>query len=32
MLDIKDVKGAANALVGTGLLWDKWREMGILEG
>ncbi|KAG9315952.1 Mob1/phocein [Chiua virens] len=32
LLDIKDVKGATNAPVGTGMLWDKWREMGILEG
>ena len=32
LLDIKDVKGAANSPVGAGMLWDKWREMGILEG
>jgi hypothetical protein len=32
LLDIKDVKGAANSPVGAGLLWEKWREMGILEG
>jgi MOB kinase activator 1 len=32
LLDIKDVKGAANSPVGIGMLWEKWREMGILEG
>ncbi|KAI6009009.1 hypothetical protein PISMIDRAFT_10862 [Pisolithus microcarpus 441] len=32
LLDLKDVKGAANAPVGIGSLWDKWKEMGILEG
>ena len=32
LLDIKDVKGASNAYVGVGLLCDKWKEMGILEG
>ena len=32
LLDIKDVKGAANAPVEIGALWEKWREMGILEG
>ncbi|KAJ8593488.1 hypothetical protein M405DRAFT_839190 [Rhizopogon salebrosus TDB-379] len=32
LLDIKDVKGAANSPVGAGMLWEKWREMGILEG
>ncbi|KAI5981710.1 Mob1/phocein [Pisolithus albus] len=32
LLDLKDVKGAANAPVGIGALWDKWKEMGILEG
>ncbi|KAH7927787.1 hypothetical protein BV22DRAFT_1031412 [Leucogyrophana mollusca] len=31
LLDIKDVKGAANAPVGTGMLWEKWKEMGILD-
>ena len=32
LLDIKDVKGSPGALVGVGALWEKWREMGILEG
>jgi MOB kinase activator 1 len=32
LYDIKDVKGATNASVGIGLLWDKWKEMDILEG
>ncbi|KAG1791802.1 uncharacterized protein HD556DRAFT_1484619 [Suillus plorans] len=32
LLDIKDVKGAANSPVSAGMLWEKWREMGILDG
>jgi len=32
LLDIDDVKGKPNAPVGVGLLWEKWKEMGILEG
>jgi hypothetical protein len=32
LLDIKDVKGAPNAPVGVGALWERWREMGTLEG
>ncbi|KAN0074751.1 hypothetical protein V8E55_011800 [Tylopilus felleus] len=32
LLDIKDVKGTINVSVRIRLLWDKWREMGILEG
>jgi MOB kinase activator 1 len=31
LLDIKDVRGAANAPVGTGMLWERWTEMGILD-
>ncbi|KAH9969758.1 Mob1/phocein [Russula dissimulans] len=32
LLDIKDVRGASNGLgVGIGALWERWREMGILE-
>lgn len=31
LLDIKDIKGAPNAPVGVGDLWEKWKEMGILE-
>lgn len=30
LLDVKDVKGAANAPAGIGLLWERWKEMGIL--
>jgi hypothetical protein len=32
LLEIKDVKGAPNAPVGIGALWERWREMGTLEG
>ena len=33
LLDVKDVKGSsASGLVGIGDLWEKWKEMGILEG
>jgi len=32
LLEIKDVSGASSAPVGIGQLWEKWREMGILEG
>ncbi|KAF8158063.1 Mob1/phocein [Crassisporium funariophilum] len=32
LLEMKDVKGATSSPVGIGQLWDKWREMGILEG
>jgi hypothetical protein len=31
LLDIKDVKGQPNAPVGIGALWERWRDMGILE-
>jgi len=32
LLDIKDVRGTTNGLaVGIGALWERWREMGILE-
>jgi len=32
LLDIKDVRGVANGpAVGIGALWERWREMGILE-
>jgi len=32
LLDIKDVRGPSNApAVGIGALWERWREMGILE-
>jgi len=32
LLDIKEVKGAPQALVGAGMLWEKWKELGILDG
>jgi hypothetical protein len=32
LLDIKEVKGSPNAPVGIGALWERWREMGTLEG
>lgn len=32
LLDVKDVKGTGGVAVGIGALWEKWREMGILEG
>ena len=32
LLDIKDVRGTSNSpAVGIGALWERWREMGILE-
>ncbi|KAI0667764.1 Mob1/phocein [Trametes maxima] len=31
LLEAKDIKGQPGALVGVGALWDKWKEMGILE-
>ena len=32
LLEPKDVSGVSSAPVGIGQLWEKWREMGILEG
>ncbi|KAH9480361.1 Maintenance of ploidy protein mob2 [Psilocybe cubensis] len=32
LLEMKDVKGSPSAPVGVGQLWEKWRDMGILEG
>ncbi|KAF9468640.1 Mob1/phocein [Collybia nuda] len=32
LLEVKDVKGSASAPVGVGLLWEKWKDMGLLEG
>lgn len=32
LLDVKDVKGAPNAPTSIGPLWERWKEMGILEG
>lgn len=32
LLDVKDVRGPSNApAVGIGALWERWKEMGILE-
>ncbi|EJD41485.1 hypothetical protein AURDEDRAFT_115418 [Auricularia subglabra TFB-10046 SS5] len=31
LFDVKDVKGTPSAPVGIGDLWEKWKEMGILE-
>lgn len=32
LLDMKDVRGSSASPVGIGQLWEKWRDMGILEG
>ncbi|KAJ3481773.1 hypothetical protein NLJ89_g12185 [Agrocybe chaxingu] len=32
LLEVKDIKGEPNAPVGVGLLWERWKEKGILEG
>jgi len=32
LLEVKDVKGSSSAPVGIGQLWERWKEMGILEG
>lgn len=32
LLEVKDVKGSASSPVAVGQLWEKWRDMGILEG
>lgn len=32
LLEMKDVKGSSSAPVGIGRLWEKWRDMGLLEG
>jgi hypothetical protein len=32
LLDTKDIKGDPNAPVGVGLLWERWKTKGILEG
>jgi len=31
LLDIKDVKGQPGSPVGIGALWERWKEMGILD-
>lgn len=31
LLDVKDVKGSGNGYVAVGELWEKWKDMGILE-
>ncbi|KAG6833456.1 hypothetical protein H0H87_006823 [Tephrocybe sp. NHM501043] len=30
LLEVKDIKGDPNAPVGVGLLWERWKESGIL--
>jgi len=32
LLEMKDIRGSSSAPVGIGALWEKWRDMGILEG
>jgi MOB kinase activator 1 len=32
LLEPKDIKGDPNAPVGVGLLWERWKEKGILAG
>ena len=32
LLDAKDIRGAPGHRVGVGELWDRWKEMGILDG
>ena len=29
--DLRDVKGRPNEAVGVGELWEKWKEMGVLD-
>jgi MOB kinase activator 1 len=31
LFEVKDVKGAGSSPAGVGALWDKWREMGLLD-
>jgi len=31
LLEVRDIKGESNAPVGVGLLWERWKEKGILE-
>ena len=31
LLETKDIKGQPGSPVGIGALWEKWKEMGILE-
>ncbi|KAF8627484.1 hypothetical protein AX17_006296 [Amanita inopinata Kibby_2008] len=31
LLDVKDIKGDPNTPVGVGLLWERWKQAGILE-
>ncbi|KAF8964234.1 Mob1/phocein [Flammula alnicola] len=31
LLEARDIKGEPNAPVGVGLLWERWKEKGILE-
>jgi len=31
LLEVKDIRGASGQRVGVGELWDRWKELGILE-
>ncbi|KAI0338863.1 hypothetical protein BDW22DRAFT_1400895 [Trametopsis cervina] len=31
LLDVKDIKGQTGSAVGVGALWERWKDMGILE-
>ena len=31
LLDVKDIKGQPGQLVAVGALWERWKEVGILE-
>jgi len=31
LLEVRDIKGDPNGPVGVGLLWERWKEKGILE-
>ena len=31
LLEVKDIKGQPGAVVGVGALWERWKEMGILD-
>ena len=30
LLEVKDIKGEPQATVGVGLLWERWKDSGIL--
>jgi hypothetical protein len=31
LLDVRDIRGEPNNLVGVGALWERWKQSGILE-